>query len=126
MLFLIDTRTILLRVQLEIGDLEAEDQYVVSFKIWMFLFQKNGSNLYKVQRITPILPLSYLLNLCPRMYMEKEKVLQQVVSVILTKLHQPWNATLTPLSQIMKTLTPELFYMQKRHQIWDMMTCHML
>ena len=42
-------------------------------------------------------------------YMEIEKLLQQVVSVILTKLNQPWDATLTPLSQIMKKLTPELF-----------------
>ena len=60
------------------------------------------------------------MNLCPQMYMEIEKLLQQVVSVILKKLHQPWDATLTPLCKIMKTLTPELFYMQKRHQIRDM------
>ena len=52
--------------------------------------------------------------------MEIDKLLQKVVSVILTKLHQPGDATLTPLSQIMKKLTPELFNMQKRHQIRDM------
>ena len=46
--------------------------------------------------------------------------LQQVVSVILTNLHQLWDATLNPLSQIMKKLTRESFYMQKRHQIQDM------
>ena len=51
---------------------------------------------------------------------EIEKMLQQVVSVILTKLHQLWDVTLTPLSLIMKKLTPELSYMQKRHQIRDM------
>ena len=52
--------------------------------------------------------------------MEIEKLLQWVVSVILTKLHQPGDATLTPLSLIVKKLTPELFYMQKGHQILDM------
>ena len=29
------------------------------------------------------------------------EIVTEVVSVILTKLHQPWDATLTPLSQIM-------------------------
>ena len=48
------------------------------------------------------------------------KIVTEVVSVILTKLHQPGVATLTPLSQIMKKLTPKLFYMQKRHQIRGM------
>ena len=40
--------------------------------------------------------------------------------MILTNLHQLWDASLNPLSQIMKKLTRESFYMQKRHQIQDM------
>ena len=39
-----------------------------------------------------------LMNLCPQMYMEIEKLLQHVVSVILTNLHLLWDATLNPLS----------------------------
>ena len=61
-----------------------------------------------------------LMNLCPRMYKEIVKLLQQVVPVILTNLHPLWEATLNPLSQIMKKLTQESFYMQKRHQVHDM------
>ena len=55
----------------------------------------------------------------PDVYGHRE-IVTEVISVILTKLHQPGDATLAPLCQIMKKLTPELFYMQKRHQIRDM------